>query len=279
MTDSFLLNQEVTATMLNDVAIDLGAASFSKFQNGVETAVSELNGITQELTSRGVLRSGNQCEPSYSNGAVSVATGVVVFETGAKRKLTENIAIEIPSSDTHYVYFENDHNLNEIFLRASTDAPDTNSDTVMIATVQNSVCNDAREWSTPKVTMASGEGAHSGEEITCTFTEAELFAVDVGEEIKRFSLKSSTYSTVSFYRVGLYDSWYGLSDLGSGFYAQRYGSSGRTVSQGSPNEFKIVIYKSSSNEVTVTAKVEDGSIVFYRTSSSTSGMSFTFKFQ
>lgn len=263
MTVSFMLNQEVSETTLNDVAVDLGAASFSKFSNGVETAVSELNGITQALTSKGVLRSGNKCAPSYSNGAVNIAPGIAVFNTGAKRKLTESASIQIPDSDKHYVYFENDHNLNEIFLKASVTAPAADSDCVMLATVQNGTLSDAREWSTPKVTMASGEGAHSSETITCSFTSAEYAAAGNGKLIKSYSLKSSTYSVVSYYCKNSPDTVFGVCDLASGYSGHcepNFDSVSKTL-------FRIYLGRDSGDEVYATAKVENGSISFYSYSS------------
>ena len=260
MTDSFMLNQEVSATTLNDVAADLGAASFSKFSNGVETAVSELNGITQALTSKGVLRTGNKCAPSYSGGAVSIAPGIAVFNTGAKRKLTESVTVQIPNSNRHYVYFENDHNLNEIFLKASETTPEADSDCVMLATVQGGTLSDAREWSTPKVTMASGEGAHSSETITCSFTSEEYAAAGNGGLIKSYSLKSSTYSVVSYYSKNSPSSIFGVCDLTSGYSGHHEPSNYSFVSK---TLFRIYLGRDSKNEVYATAKVENGRISFY----------------
>lgn len=255
-----MLNQEVSATTLNDVAADLGAASFSKFSNGVETAVSELNGITQALTSKGVLRTGNKCAPSYSGGAVSIAPGIAVFNTGAKRKLTESVSVQIPNSNRHYVYFENDHNLNEIFLKASETTPEADSDCVMLATVQGGTLSDAREWSTPKVTMASGEGAHSSETITCSFTSEEYAAAGNGGLIKSYSLKSSTYSVVSYYKKNSPDNIFGVCDLTSGYS----GCCDLGDDFTSKTLFRIYLGKDGNKiRVHTIAKVENGNISFY----------------
>lgn len=261
-----MLNQEVSATTLNDVAADLGAASFSKFSNGVETAVSELNGITQALTSKGVLRTGNKCAPSYSGGAVSIAPGIAVFNTGAKRKLTESVTVQIPNSNRHYVYFENDHNLNEIFLKASETTPEADSDCVMLATVQGGTLSDAREWSTPKVTMASGEGAHSSETITCSFTSEEYAAAGNGGLIKSYSLKSSTYSVVSYYNQSNPDGIFGMCDIASGYSGDKWGS------YNSLRRDRFLIYLGADRGINIyaIAKVENGRISFYADSGTSS---------
>ena len=49
MSESFLDNQAITASNLNDIAIDLGNSTFADFVKGKAYNVDSLNGITKSL--------------------------------------------------------------------------------------------------------------------------------------------------------------------------------------------------------------------------------------
>ena len=119
--------------------------------------------------------------------------------------------------------------------------------------------------------MASGEGAHSSETITCSFTSAEYAAAGNGGLIKSYSLKSSTYSVVSYYEEDAPDVVFGMCDLASGYsghHEPNYASVSKTL-------FRIYLGRDGkNNEVYAIAKVENGSILFYADSGTRSqGMS------
>jgi hypothetical protein len=174
MPDNFLyssLTEEgytnmVTAEDLNNIAIDLGYAEYSHFpEEPPQSAVSALNQITQDLTSKGILQIGNCCKVSMSDGVITVADGVCVFENGAKKRLTEAVSFPYIEGGTNYVYLFNNVSGNQIQLICSLEAPTDGNDYVMLAEVKSSTVTDKRYWSISKV----GNGVNIMQEHTETF--------------------------------------------------------------------------------------------------------------
>lgn len=143
MSESVMYNQEVTADMLNDIAIDLGATSFSKFADGEPYAVNELNEITSALVGKGVLLTGERCRVTYNDGMICVADGVIVFENGAKIKLFEPQTFTALDG-TSYVYALNDTTNNIAKLVCSAEEPDGSADHVMLAKVEGDMVTGLR---------------------------------------------------------------------------------------------------------------------------------------
>ena len=123
MSDDFLDNQEITAEDLNNIAIDLGSADFSHFQNGVPTAVSELNKITADLVSPGVLLKDNRCAVGVVDNKITVDTGVIVFNNGAKKRITELQTLDLIEGTANYVYAMNDVENNITTLNVAESYP------------------------------------------------------------------------------------------------------------------------------------------------------------
>ena len=148
MTDSILYNQEVTAEILNDIAIDLGNTSFSGF--GEEKfGADALNDITKSLVTKGILQSESRCRPIKSDGYINIQPGVIVFENGAKKKITE--VISVPCEAGTYIYAQNDITAGRCEIKVSETAPVT-GDFVMLATVDSEgKMLDIREFSNAKV--------------------------------------------------------------------------------------------------------------------------------
>ena len=115
MADTFLYNQTVTAEDLNSSAINLGVADYSHFpETPPQSAVSALNQITADLVSKGVLFSLNKCNVTVSNNVATVNTGIIVFDSGAKKRITTAQTINLLSNSANYIYALNDEINNKI---------------------------------------------------------------------------------------------------------------------------------------------------------------------
>lgn len=88
----FYVNEIVTQTALNNVAVDLGSAEFSAFDDS-KFGVDKLNSITADLVTSGILRTLDMCKPTLTNGNVNVAAGVIVFSDGAKLRITSPVSV------------------------------------------------------------------------------------------------------------------------------------------------------------------------------------------
>ena len=152
MSDTFLNNQEVTASDLNHIAIDLGYPEYSHFpENPPQSAVSALNQITADLTGAGLLMVGNRCKVTISGNTITVQDGVCVFANGAKKRIEESVSLEYIEGDTNYVYLYNDFAGNKIEVINSLTKPNSSDDYVMLATITNKKVADKRRLSTSKV--------------------------------------------------------------------------------------------------------------------------------
>ena len=95
----------VTADDLNNIAVDLGIPDYSRFpEEPPQSAVSALNAITMDLTSKGILQIGSCMNVSVSDNVITVADGVCVMDNGAKKRLTEPVNLPCIEGGTNYVY-------------------------------------------------------------------------------------------------------------------------------------------------------------------------------
>ncbi len=146
----------VTAEDLNNIAVDLGYADYSHFpEDPPQSAVSALNQITQDLTSKGILQIGNCCKVSVADGVITVADGVCVFESGAKKRLTEPVTLTFIEGSVNYVYMLNNITENQIQIITSLNNPAESEypiDYVMLAEISSGgTVTDRRYWSISKV--------------------------------------------------------------------------------------------------------------------------------
>lgn len=134
MSDSMYYNQEITIDDINGIAHDIGHTTF----NAVSTdkfGVDELNRITADLVTKGVLHTDGECKPMKSNNNVIVSTGVVVFADGAKMRLDtpQTIATE-PNS---YIYAYEDKAQGRAYLCVSEALPVNDDAYVRLARVDS----------------------------------------------------------------------------------------------------------------------------------------------
>lgn len=154
MSDEFLDNQIVTAADMNNIAIDLGYSDYSHFpETPPQSAVSALNQITSDLVSKGVLILGNKCNVTASGGTAYVDTGVIVFDSGAKKRIEAVQSLSLTAGSINYIYAINDTVNNTIELVCSTEEPST-GDFVMLAEVsENGKVTNKCNYSSAKVNV------------------------------------------------------------------------------------------------------------------------------
>lgn len=165
-------NEEVTAETLNDIAVDLGVTEFSYFEDNVPYAVNQLNQITADLVSPGVLRTlGNVsmgCEVITSGDKAYVDGGVIVFESGAKIRITKPVEVNLIAET--YIYALNDPTTGRASLEVSEAAP--SGDYVLLAEVDaDGVIADRRTACVAKVMLTA--------DTPNTYTEVRAVLKDI----------------------------------------------------------------------------------------------------
>lgn len=177
--DSILYNQEVTADILNNIAVDLGNTSFNGF--GTEKfGADELNKITADLVSSGILISDEKCKAVFSNENIVIQPGIIVFANGAKKKITE--AVSFPAQANTYIYALNKVSAGTCELIMSVTNPNEDEevkslDYVTICGVDsNKKIIDMRTFSAAKVAIPT-ENQYHEEEINVSFVRDEQYMV------------------------------------------------------------------------------------------------------
>lgn len=147
-------NQEVTTDTLNNIAIDLGATTFNGFTTN-KFGVDELNNITKSLVSKGVTQGSNKCKPYLSGSDLYISTGTIIFDTGAKIRITS--PQQVTAQVSTYIYALNDTSRNIAEIVVSETKP-TTGDFVLLAYLdENSKLTDMREWSRSNVLLTSNQ--------------------------------------------------------------------------------------------------------------------------
>lgn len=147
-------NAVVTAEDLNNIAVDLGDTTFSAFSEE-KFGVDKLNEITADLVSKGILTAGDRCEPIISDGKVYIKSGVIVFGSGAKIKITEPVEVGAAAGD--YIYAYNDVLTGKASIIASAEMPDAKDDkVVMLARLSNGgTIESLRQMSVANITLSA----------------------------------------------------------------------------------------------------------------------------
>lgn len=208
MSDGILYDQEVTLQNLSDIVTDLGQTTFSGFtEEGPPYAVDELNAITKDLVTKGVLRGiMNTCNLSLNNPVLTVDTGVIVFGTGAKLRLESAKTISTTSGAKNYIYAEHSTTDNTIKLICSTTLPDysNNDNQVFIAEISSTgVLSDKREYAQMKnasllpnlYKSIHDNGSSGGITVTVPGKGSVIKEYDLGGDYKKIYL---TYDPSKF---------------------------------------------------------------------------------
>lgn len=152
--DGIYYNQEVTAEMLNGIAQDLGHTSFNGYGTD-KFGADELNKITGELVSAGVLLIGNKCRVINSDG-IYVQDGTIVFSNGAKKTITE--ALPVDADNDTVIYALNDTAAGICTIEVAEAYPTaTDADYVPLASVgSDGVITDDRVIARAKMELTAG---------------------------------------------------------------------------------------------------------------------------
>lgn len=185
MATEFYVNQETTATLINDVAVDLGATTFNKF-GSTKFGVTELNAITKELVGKGVTGSGYLCRPyvysaTGSDDSLYISSGTIIFEDGSKITLESSKVIgKIKDLKNKKVFAYSDVNTGKAYIKADSAYPA--SQYVKIAAVDSSGnVSDVREYATAKVNLPAQktfiESAfimNENKSASCSFSKSDF---------------------------------------------------------------------------------------------------------
>ena len=159
MASGVYYNQEVTAEMLNGMAADLGHTSFNGFGDE-KFGANELNKITGDLVSAGVLISGNMCRVvKDDSGNIILQTGIIVFGNGAKMDITSPITIDADAGTV--IYALNDTLQGKCSIEVAESYP-AEGDFVKLCSVKtDGTLTDTRTVSKAKMELYTGNSSWS----------------------------------------------------------------------------------------------------------------------
>ena len=163
---NFLYGQAVTADNLNEIAIDLGAESFSEFADSVPYAVEKLNSITADLVGKGITNALNRMQLEVTAEGVTVNTGVAIFTSGRKIKLNEPVTLSFSAGE---LFIEENETLNTVSIKIG-ELPELN-DYIHLATVsEDGTFADKRPF-------AVGKTAPLQKNLTESFSVSKTYTV------------------------------------------------------------------------------------------------------
>ena len=196
--DGVYYNQIVTEEVLNAMATDLGATDFNNFTGIEKFGADKLNEITQSLVSEGILISGDMCRCVKTDTGIIIMPGTIVFKSGAKKTISENISIEAANSTV--VYALNNIVAGTCTIEVSDAFPtDTTIDYVPLCEISSSgELIDKRSVATAKCKL----NFNNGYEITLSGTVNSYTKYSKIGTIDRFVWDSYNYMDLSVSPVG-----------------------------------------------------------------------------
>lgn len=123
---SFLANQVVNDTELNDIGYNFANTVYTTFANGTTYGIEDLNQITANIVGPGVKRgAGENCAVSLSGTTVKISSGSAFFESGVTMTIDDDgISLELEdNSKINYVYLFYNPAVNVAGARCTTDMP------------------------------------------------------------------------------------------------------------------------------------------------------------
>ncbi len=164
--DGIYYNQTVTEEVLNAMATDLGATDFNNFTGIEKFGADKLNEITQSLVSKGILISGDMCRCVKTDTGITIMPGTIVFNSGAKKTISENMSIEAANGTVVYA-LNNTAAGNCTIEVAETFPTDTTTDYVPLCEISSGgALTDKRSVATAKCKL----NFNNGHEITLSGT-------------------------------------------------------------------------------------------------------------
>lgn len=150
-------NDIITASDLNNIAADLGKTTFANYNDTQTYNIDSLNDITAAIVSKGILSRFDKCACSLIGTALTIKTGIIVFESGAKIRITSNKIINIPdSTNKYYVYAHRDATTGTATIQVQTALPES-GDIVELCEIDGGILTDKRTFATSKVAIPATE--------------------------------------------------------------------------------------------------------------------------
>lgn len=231
-------NAVITVDDLNNIAVDLGDTTFSAF-SGEKFGVDKLNEITADLVGKGILNIGNKCMPVLDGGVVYIQTGVIVFESGAKIRITLPVMVAAAIGD--YIYAFNDVTTGRASIQTSAGYP-TSGDYVMLAQRNaGASVTDLRQYSVAKTTLSA--------DVENNIVEQEVVnTVSGGGYTYEFSVTPSLPSCQIIVLLSVNN----VHDLST------YSYNGVVLSE----EFQTIYINKAYSDTYINVKKSDGKLVF-----------------
>lgn len=193
-------NDIITASDLNNIAADLGKTTFANFNDTQTYNIDSLNDITAAIVSKGILSRFDKCACSLIGTALTIKTGIIVFESGAKIRITSNKIINIPdSTNKYYVYAHRDATTGMATIQVQTALPDS-GDIVELCEIDGGVLTDKRIQATSKCALTA-DGVSRKIHVTTQPNTIQTFSVNAENVEKIFFIRTGEDHTESSYGV------------------------------------------------------------------------------
>ena len=101
MSTDFIYSQSITADDLNNIAVDLGAGTFTAFADNSPYAVEQLNQITSALVGKGISTKGDMFSLSIVGDNFIISSGTAFFESGRKYTLETPLTIPLQAGEIY----------------------------------------------------------------------------------------------------------------------------------------------------------------------------------
>lgn len=184
----------------------MGDTTFSAFSSN-KFGVDKLNEITADIVGKGILKTatdsnGNSvmgCEPIISGDNILIQNGVIVFESGAKIRITSPVSV--PKIKYTYIYAINDLATGTASIQVLSSEL-TSGDYVLLAVMKYNVLEDARAVATAKVALPA-----ASDNVSETLTFAKTVYRDSPQTIyvSFAGWKYFIYTTSKTYAIDLTD--------------------------------------------------------------------------
>lgn len=260
-------NDIITASDLNNIAADLGKTTFANFNDTQTYNIDSLNDITAAIVSKGILSRFDKCACSLIGTALTIKTGIIVFESGAKIRITSNKIINIPvGTNKYYVYAHRDATTGTATIQVQITLPDS-GDIVELCEIDGGVLTDKRIQATSKCALTA-DGVSRKIHVTTQPNTVQTFSVNAENVEKIFFIRTGEDHAKSSYGVldistlkfdgaqctygkpysGLYWKTNGDEFAMHVYYEQNTKSTGITICDVSKTDDNILTFKVSAGD-------------------------------
>lgn len=193
-------NDIITASELNNIAADLGETTFSNYNDSQTYNIDNLNDITAAIVTKGILSRFDRCACSLIGTVLTIKTGIIVFESGAKIRITSNKIINIPdSTNKYFVFAHRDATTGAATIQVQTALPDS-GDIVELCEIDGGILTDKRIQAVSKCALTA-DGISRKIHVTTQPNTVQTFTLNVENVQKIFFIRTGEDHTDSSYGV------------------------------------------------------------------------------